>query len=315
MSGLSLGLAYILDLVVGDPAGWPHPVRLIGGLIDRLVSLARRHFRDSAGLRLAGVFIWMVTVGLTYILVILALRVSAKIAPELETVLTIILAYTTLATKDLYVQTWRVVAAVQDGDLPTARQFLGYVVGRETTGLPEPQILRAVIETISENLSDGVIAPLFYLALGGPAMALAYKAVNTLDSMIGYKDDRFKDLGWFSARADDVANYLPARISAALIVAAAALLRLDARRALTTWLREGQAHTSPNAGRPEAAMAGALQIQLGGPSIYYGQIVHKPTLGVAIYPLSPERARDAENIMLLASSLMVLAALGLGGWS
>ena len=171
----------------------------------------------------------------------------------------------------MFHETWRVALALQEGDLERARSLLSLVVGRETANLDRPGVLKAVIETTAENLSDGVIAPLFYLILGGPALGLAFKAVSTMDSMIGYKNEKYMHLGWAAARTDDVLNYIPARISAALITVSAWILKLDPARAYKTWMSDGGRHSSPNAGRPEAAMAGALGIQLGGSSVYHGR--------------------------------------------
>ncbi len=309
MSGFSLGLAYLLDLLIGDPAGWPHPVRIIGGLIDRLARVARMHFHTPRSLRLAGVAIVVIVVGLTGVVSWLLLLGAGWLVPWLGQAVAVLLAYTTLASRSLYEETWRVALALKDDDLVRARGLLGMVVGRETHSLDRPAIYRALIETLAENLSDGIIAPLFYLALGGPILGLVYKAINTLDSMIGYKDEKNLHLGWAAARLDDVANYLPARITAALIVLASLILKLDAKSAVKTWWADGGRHTSPNAGRPEAALAGALGIQLGGPNVYHGELVVKPTIGRAINPPTERQVIKAEQAVLLAGALMLAAAM------
>ncbi|MFH1090923.1 MAG: adenosylcobinamide-phosphate synthase CbiB [Pseudomonadota bacterium] len=309
MSGLALGLAYLMDLIIGDPPWFPHPVRLIGWLIHRLAAWARPWSSNPWPLRLAGMIIVILTVGLTWLMVWFLLRAAGWFSPWLSAALSVFLAYTALAAKSLYVETWRAALALKDGDLPRARRLLSLVVGRDTADLERAQILRALVETVAENLSDGVIAPFFYLALGGPALGLAYKAVNTLDSMIGYKAEPYRHLGWAAARLDDLAGLLPARITAAVIVLAAFLLRLDARGALRIWLRDGGRHDSPNAGRPEAALAGALGVQLGGTNLYRGLIVVKPTLGEARAPLSLKHLRQAEEVLFLAGGLMCLAVV------
>ncbi|MEW5725893.1 MAG: adenosylcobinamide-phosphate synthase CbiB, partial [Thermodesulfobacteriota bacterium] len=225
------------------------------------------------------------------------------------------LAFTTLSARGLYDETWRAARALAEGDLPRARKLLGLVVGRDTERLDRAGVLRALLETVAENLSDGVVAPLFYMALGGPALGLAYKAVNTLDSMIGYKDERFLHLGWAAAKLDDAANFIPARLAAALVAAAAWILGLDARGALHTWLEHGGRHTSPNAGRPEAALAGALGVRLGGPSTYRGRWVEKPVLGFKDAPLTIAHVHQAERMIFLAGGLMVLLILiGEAAW-
>lgn len=309
ISGFYLGLAFLVDLIIGDPPGWPHPVRLIGSLIDSLTKFTRRHFSEPHTLLAAGFFIWIIVVGLTWLSSWLLLILFFKLSYAAGVIFSLYMAYTTLAARCLYHETWRVALALRNNDLPRARKLLSMVVGRETKDLNEKEVARAVIETLAENLSDGVIAPLFYLALGGPAMAMAYKAVNTLDSMIGYKDERYLYLGRFSAKMDDVVNYIPARISAALIVCAAWLLGLDANRSYKTWVEHGGRHSSPNAGRPEAAMAGALGVQLGGPGVYHGQLLEKPTIGEPVEQLSEKHILSAENIMIAAAGIMVIPAM------
>jgi len=313
MNGFFLGLAFLLDLALGDPPGWPHPVRLMGSLISRLSDLVRKLFQKPLQLRLAGVVIVIIVVGLSWVLAFLLMAGADRIFPDLGLAVGVFLAYTTLAARSLHDETWRVALALRENDLPRARRLLGLVVGRETRNLDRPGIIRALLETMAENLSDGVIGPLFYLALGGPALAMAYKAVSTLDSMIGYKDEQCRDLGWAAARTDDLANLIPARISAALIALAALILGLDARGAVRTWLTEGGRHASPNAGRPEAALAGALGVQLGGPAVYNGQVVVKPTLGRNTMPLEDKHMRRADDILFLSSGLMMLVVLAWRG--
>lgn len=306
MNEFALGAAFLLDLILGDPPGWPHPVRLIGRLIAFLSVAARGVFRTPTTLRLAGVGIVVLVVGLSWAAAAGLLAAAGAVAPEVGAAVGVVLAYTTLAVRSLYDETWRVVLALKENDLPRARKLLSLVVGRDTNHLDRSGVIRAVLETVAENLSDGVIGPLFYLALGGPALAMAFKAVSTLDSMIGYKDDRYRDLGWAAARTDDWANLIPARISAALITLSAIILRLDARGAARTWFRHGGRHSSPNAGRPEAALAGALRVHLGGPSIYGGRVVLKPTLGFSSDPLEERHVRQAEQVLFVSSALMLL---------
>ena len=309
MSGFLIGLAFILDLLIGDPRSWPHPVRFIGAGISLLSEAVPRFCKADWSLRLGGVILTLVVVGTSWTLTWVILIVLGGWSPELGTGAGVFLAYTTLATRSLYDETWRVATALKVGDLDRARLLLGMVVGRDTVNLSPGEIWRALVETLAENLSDGVIAPLFYLALGGPALGMAYKAVNTLDSMIGYKNEKYRYLGWAAARLDDVANYIPARLAALGIVMAALLLRLDAGSAWRTWWSDGAEHTSPNAGRPEAALAGALGVRLGGPGIYGGQLVVKPGIGQEKNPLSFESVRSSEHVLFVSSGLMILALL------
>ena len=251
----------------------------------------------------------LVVVGVTWGLTWLFLTVVDHWSSEMGAAAAVIIAYTTLATRSLYEETWRVAMALKGGDLHRARLLLGMVVGRDTAMLSPGEIWRALVETLAENLSDGVIAPLFYLALGGPALGMAYKAVNTLDSMIGYKNEEYRYLGWAAARLDDAVNYIPARLTAAFIVVAALLLGLDAGSAWRTWWSDGGRHTSPNAGRPEAALAGALGVRLGGAGTYGGQLVVKPTIGEERRRLSIDSILRSEQILFVSTGLMILALL------
>ena len=309
MNGLALGLAFILDILIGDPYSWPHPVKVIGNTIDVLTKAIRRISTNPVWLRLAGFFMTILVVAGSWIGVKLLILISWMIISGLDTVVGILIAYTCLATRGLYDQTWRVALALKENDLDRARNLLGYVVGRETATLDRPAVIRALVETIAENLSDGVIAPLFYLALGGPALGLAYKAVNTLDSMVGYKNDKYRDLGWFAANLDDLVNYIPARITALLITVSARILGLDAGNAVNIWLRDGRRHSSPNAGVPEAAVAGALGIRLGGPNVYHGVLVKKPYIGDGLGDASLDHVYMSERLLWVSSGLMLILSI------
>jgi adenosylcobinamide-phosphate synthase len=218
--------------------------------------------------------------------------------------------WTLIAIRDLDVEAARVLRRLEAGDLPGARAMLARIVGRDTARLEEPEILRAVLETLAENLSDAVVAPLFYLALGGPVGMAAYKAVNTLDSMVGYRNERYRLFGWASARADDAANYIPARLTAVLVWAAAWLLRCDARRSLRVTLRDARLQPSPNAGYPEAAVAGALGVRLGGANYYGGVASPKAHLGDAVQSIDRRHFSQARRILYAVSALAVLLACG-----
>jgi adenosylcobinamide-phosphate synthase len=261
-----------LDLALGDPQWLPHPVRAIGKFAE-----TAEEFWTKTRLspRLAGGLFWMTVVGATVSVV--------KTSPR---ILNTYWIYSFLACRDLDFHAQRVMSALEHGNLTEARRRLSLVVGRDTADLNEREIVRAVIETVAENLSDGVIAPLFYLALGGPTGMAAYKAVNTLDSMVGHRNPRYREFGFISAKMDDLANLVPARISAALIACAAVFVPgLSAVRSFKTALRDGSNQPSPNAGFPEAAAAGALGVQLGGLNFYAGAPSRKATLGDSIAEL------------------------------
>jgi adenosylcobinamide-phosphate synthase len=295
-----LAAAYGLDLIAGDPESMPHPVRLIGGAITRGERMLRR--AGSPGPEfLRGAALSAAVIAGSWAGAYAMLAVAYRAARSLGIATEILLAWTTLATGSLIEESKAVLAS---GDLAAARRRVARIVGRDTDSLDEPEVLRAVIETVAESLCDGVIAPLFYLAVGGVPLAFAYKAVNTLDSMIGHREPPYLYFGRTAARLDDVANLIPARLTAMAIAGAAIVSGHDGRHALTVWRRDGYKHPSPNAGQSEAAMAGALGVQLGGVSYYGGQPSSKPLLG-AEFP-RPAR-RDAAAALRIARVASVLA--------
>lgn len=300
--------AVLLDLVLGDPRALPHPVVAIGRLITLLEPPLRRIFGNA---RLAGVMLLMTTVGMTYAIAALILRLAYAVTPAAGFLAALYLAWVSLAARSLHLESGKVAKALQRGDLPGARLALSYIVGRETAELDEPEIVRGAVETVAENTGDGVIAPLFYLMLGGPALAIAYKAVNTLDSMVGYKNERYLEFGWASARFDDLANYLPARLTGVLMVLAAPICALSGSGAWRIMLRDGRNHSSPNSGFPEAAAAGALGVRLGGANRYFGRMVEKPTIGDASVPLSLEAYEGVVRLMYCSEGLLVAGWLAL----
>jgi len=228
---------------------------------------------------MAGLLLAVFVPGLSFLAAWGSLRLAFLVHPWLGNLLWIVLGYTTLAAKDLADHAWAVYRHLHAGSLPEARQAVSLMVGRDTGRLTETGIAGAVIESVAENTSDGVIAPLFYLVIGGPPLALAYKAVNTLDSMIGYPDASYRDIGWASAKLDDLANVMPARLSAGLLVLSSSFRHATVADAWRIYRRDCAKHASPNSGHPEAAMAGALGILLGGPSVYKGIRVERPRLG------------------------------------
>lgn len=299
-------LAVAMDLALGDPRFLPHPVVAIGRLISILEPSLRRLIRNE---RLAGVVLLLLVVGITYGLSLLLLGLAFRISPGAGFCAGLYLAWVSLAARSLHLESARVTEALKLGDLPGARVALSYIVGRETEHLGEEELIRGAVETVAENTSDGVIAPLFYLMLGGPALAAAYKAVNTLDSMVGYKNDRYREFGWASARFDDVANLVPARLTALLMVLACPLCSLDGREAWRIVRRDSRNHSSPNSGFPEAAAAGALLVRLGGANRYFGRVVEKPTIGDQEKPLTFAAYRGAVRLMYASEALLLL------GWA
>jgi adenosylcobinamide-phosphate synthase len=332
MSGLVILSAFLLDLILGDPRWLPHPVRAIGRLIERQEAIYRKRAGSKAAETAAGIALVIVTVSVVYFTARLIVLASFRLSPSAGFVVSAVLASTTIAARGLADAARTVRVRLDAGDIASARGELAMIVGRDTDRLDEGEISRAVIETVAENASDGVVAPLFYLAIGGPALALAYKAVNTLDSMVGYKNERYRRFGWAAARLDDIANFIPARITAVLICLVAGIARHDKvgtaegsaashsesgtpNEALSSpWrimLRDGRNHPSPNSGYPEAAMAGALGVRLGGPSCYRGQPGNKPFIGEPVLPIGKNFIEKSVRLMYSADLLAAFGAASL----
>jgi adenosylcobinamide-phosphate synthase len=311
-------LAYVVDALIGDPPWLPHPVRLIGEAVARGERWLRRGPSSPGRDFFRGLGLTAGVVIATYTAATLFLQILAALSWWLEQSVTVLLGSLCLARRGLKEHASAVFEPLCAGDLQTARAMLARVVSRETAGLPEAEVVRGTLESVGENSSDGVIAPLLYLAVGGVPLALAYKAVNTLDSMLGYHTERYEYFGKAAARLDDLINLVPARLTALALAAAAGLLggggrEYDGAAAWRVAWRDGRKHASPNAGYPEAALAGALGVRLGGPSRYFGVVVEKPTLGEARLVLSP--AHIPRSLILLdTASALALATLVLVRW-
>lgn len=313
----ALALAYLVDLAIGDPRFIPHPVRFIGAAINiaekKLISSLKvlkleKYFKKKNIERVAGTFMVIIIVAGTWVITyVLIERIAWDFTYLIEILGGLLLVWlisTTLATRELIMSVRNVIQAVKQNNIDTARKSLSMIVGRDTRQLESKSILAASVETLAENASDGIIAPLFYYMLGGLPLAMTYKAVNTLDSMVGYKNEKYRNFGWAAARLDDVCNYIPARITGLLIVISAILVKgIEARSAFTVMLKDGNKHTSPNSGIPEAAMAGALGVRLGGPATYNGLEVEKPFIGTSCNTLTVNRAEIALTITIITSLL------------
>jgi len=283
-------LAFLLDAAIGDPRWLPHPVRVIGRVISWIEKILRKYFKSPSQEKIGGAILVSVIVIPVFLITFSVCSAILLFTDSpiylIGIILLIYLTATTIAVRELINSAQAVIMAVEDRDIKTARNNLSMIVGRDTENLNEEKILKATMESLAENLSDGIIAPVFYLALGGLPLAMAYKAINTLDSMVGYKNEKYVNFGWAAARLDDIANYIPARISGALIVLSSFLIRLFTDSpihpftSIKVMISDGRNHTSPNAGIPEAAMAGALGVKFGGPSTYGGIVVDKPFIGI-----------------------------------
>ena len=285
---ISLVLGVIADLLIGDPHSMPHPVRAMGSLIlfleKTLLGAKKKEDRDPEREKRRGALLWLIVVAtataVTALIVVASYRVNRYLGVLAQTVLTCYI----LAAGSLYRESMAVFRELQKGDLDAARSALSMIVGRDTACLSEEEVIKATVETVAENTSDGVIAPFLYTAVGGPVPGMAYKAVNTMDSMLGYHNDRYEYFGRTAAVMDDVFNFLPSRLSALLMIAGSAVLGLfseayDARGAFRIWVRDRHNHTSPNSAQTESVCAGALGLKLGGTHLYRGVPVEKPTIG------------------------------------
>jgi len=301
--------AYLLDLVAGDPRRLPHPVRWIGGLIARTENVL---YAESAGpilMRISGFALWVIVIAVVLCAAKIFIAISYLAGSIFGNLALIWLAYCTLATRSLHKESSHVAEALRAGDLVLARARLSLIVSRDTLQLDRDAVLRALVETVSENICDAIVAPLLYLGFFGPVGALLYKAINTMDSMLGYKNKRYRYFGSFAARADDLANWGPARISGWLLVGASACMGMDWRAAANIMTRDAPKTKSPNAGYPEAAAAGALGVQLGGAGFYFGQLVETPLLGDPINPITLETYGQMIRLMYLSSGLAFFMAV------
>ena len=303
-------IAFCLDLLLGDPRWLPHPVKLIGKFALAMEAPLRRMITNT---RAAGIAAAVLVVGSAGLASWAATRGAAMAHPIAGDVVSILLLYTTFAARDLLRHSHRVYRALRSGDLPGARQAVAMLVGRDTDKLDEQGISRAAVESVAENLVDGITAPIFIAAIGGPIAAMMYKAASTLDSTFGYKNERYLFFGWASARLDDVANYLPARITVPFIALAAAISGSRPCGALRICLRDGRKHPSPNSGLSEAAVAGALGVQLGGLNYYDGEPEQGALLGDPVRPLNKKTILSA-NILVFVTAVLFLLACALILW-
>ncbi|MBI2559949.1 MAG: cobalamin biosynthesis protein CobD [Planctomycetes bacterium] len=310
---IEIMIAYMVELLGGDTVESkiersetsPHPVRIIGKAIIFLEQKLRQLWIPE---RISGAILTFTIVTGTYLTTYLITSVLGELHGTVEVIVGTIILYYTFSVRGLAVEAQSVLRALEAGDIDKARSNLSRIVGRDTKRLNEEQIIRACIESVAENTVDGFFSPLFYAAIGGPPLAMAYKAVNTLDSMVGYKNEKYLKFGWASARLDDLANYIPARIAARFLPFAAYFCGTNFQKSFYIIIRNGRKHPSPNSGIPEAAYAGALGVQLGGPSTYNGELCDKPFIGDDLEPLTTEKLRVAIKILYAASIIAVASA-------
>ena len=302
-----LPAAFVLDLIVGDPQRLPHPVRWMGNAISIFEPLFRKL---SSNLVLCGILFAVALVSATWAVTFWVIEAAELVHPLLKSCLEIVLIFFCISARSLEDAAMEIYRCLIQKRVNRAREKVALIVGRDVDNYKADDIAKATVETIAENLVDGFVSPIFFAAIGGAPLAVAFKMVNTLDSMVGYKNERYIKFGKASARIDDILNYIPSRISVPLISLATQILSGRGARSFATALLEGAHHSSPNAGYPEAAFAGALEVKMNGPNYYHGQLVEKPYIGERFGKTSPGHIKKACDIMMLSSFLWILAAWG-----
>ena len=312
---LAFGAGFLLDQIFGDPYFLPHPIRGIGWLIAKTEKVLRsgnpqgnspeRETAERRQGKLLVVIVLLLTGMFTALILVGAYALYPKIGMVVEAVMT----YQILAARCLQVESGKVWKQLKAGNVEAAREAVSMIVGRDTQNLTKEGVAKAAIETVAENTSDGVIAPMLYTALGGPVLGFLYKAVNTMDSMVGYKNDRYLHFGRAAAKLDDLVNLIPSRLAALLLIVSAYLLRYDGKNAYRIWRRDRRNHKSPNSAQTESACAGALGLRLAGDAWYFGKLVPKPYIGDEIHPIEPQDIRRVNRLMYGAAGIMGLLAL------
>ena len=304
---IAIVAGFILDLIFGDPHSLPHPICLIGNFISFLERNLRKIFGFSNnGLLFGGGVLVLIVISTCFVLPYALLYLAGMVNPWLAFALETLMFYQIFATKCLRDESMKVYYALQKGDLDEARLMLSWIVGRDTKNLSEAEVTKGAVETIAENTADGIIAPMFYMFLGGAPLAFLYKGINTMDSMVGYKNEKYLYFGRCAAKLDDVANFIPARITGVLMIGAAYFLNLDVQGAWKTFWRDRYNHLSPNSAMTESVAAGALNIQLGGGHFYFGKWVHKDTIGDDIRPVKAEDIVTTNNLLYMTAVLSLI---------
>jgi adenosylcobinamide-phosphate synthase len=296
---------YLLDLLLGDPQGWPHPVIYIGRLISFLEKKVRGFYPEGQPQQLlqGGVFLVVVVCAASFLVPWLLLRLTDLVSPVLSFIFTTIMCYQIFATRCLRDESMKVYRQLAQDDLPAARVALSGIVGRDTEQLTAAEVTKAAVETVAENTADGVLAPMLYMFIGGAPLAMLYKGINTMDSMIGYKNDKYLYLGRCAAKLDDVANYIPARLCGLIMTLGAFLAGLDGKKAWQIFKRDRRNHLSPNSAMTESVAAGALHIQLGGTHSYFGKLVEKKTIGDNDREVEPADIPRTNRLMYVTTAL------------
>lgn len=304
---MSIIIGFILDCIFGDPYNFPHPIRLIGKLISNLERLMRKLFPEKLyiGGILMSLSVMLVSVSVPFLILLFCYKINTVLGIIIESVM----CWYLIAPKCLKTESMKVYKAVSENDIDKSRKALSMIVGRDTDKLGFEEIIKADVETVAENTSDGVTAPIFYMAFGGAVLGFLYKSVNTMDSMVGYKNEKYKDFGRFSAKLDDVLNYIPSRITAVLMIISAYILRYDGKSAYRIWKRDRLKHASPNSAQTESVCAGALNIRLAGDAYYFGELHKKPYIGDNLKPIEKNDIIKANKLMYATTVLMLILSV------
>ena len=307
ISLVALVMGYILDLIFGDPYWMPHPVRFIGNLISILEKVIRRFMpKTKRGEYIGGIILTVMVVSISMVIPLVIILMAKSINTYLALTVETFMCYQILATKSLKVESMKVYDELAKNDLPSARKAVSMIVGRDTKDLTFSGVAKAAVETVAENTSDGIIAPMIFIAIGGAPMGFFYKAINTMDSMVGYKNERYINFGRFAAKLDDVVNYLPARISAYEMILSSFFLRYDYKNAFKIYKRDRYNHASPNSAQTESVCAGALDIQLAGNAYYFGKLYEKPTIGDDIREINYDDIKKANRLLYCTSIISIV---------
>ena len=307
ISLVALVMGYILDLIFGDPYWMPHPVRFIGNLISILEKVIRRFMpKTKRGEYIGGIILTVMVVSISMVIPLVIILMAKSINTYLALTVETFMCYQILATKSLKVESMKVYDELAKNDLPSARKAVSMIVGRDTKDLTFSGVAKAAVETVAENTSDGIIAPMIFIAIGGAPMGFFYKAINTMDSMVGYKNEKYMNFGRFAAKLDDVVNYLPARISAYQMILSSFFLRYDYKNAFKIYKRDRYNHASPNSAQTESVCAGALDIQLAGNAYYFGKLYEKPTIGDHIREINYDDIKKANRLLYCTSFISIV---------
>lgn len=303
---LPMMIGFIIDLILGDPYSLPHPIRFIGLLISRLEKFVRSRFNN---LHKGGIFLAVIVLVISTAVPLAILIVCYKVNVVLGVAVESIMCWQLVAARCLQKESMKVYHAIKENDVEKARKAVSMIVGRDTDVLDETGIIKAAVETVAENTSDGVTAPIMYIALGGAALGFFYKAANTMDSMIGYKNEKYAEIGRFAARFDDLLNFIPSRLTALAMIFSAYIMRFDVRNAFYIWKRDRRKHASPNSAQTESVCAGALDIRLAGDAYYFGELHKKEFIGDDIRSPENEDIRRANRLMYCTSVVVLVLSL------